>query len=281
MNEMQRELNEYYENIGITPVPVGTLNNMFGNFCCSKKWDCRNACQQASQNAGFRFFPRTEGVTVSQYYKERKYKGHCIPRIVVVSLSAPMLNLSSTTGSNTLKPHWRGTTTTVRSLLHPFIELDPAGNARDQSTNIIEQLFVHLRTAKCCSNAGGSRPEPDQVYENCGPYLSKEVSILKPDVIVTQGDKAHYQSEKHIFDKNAKKTAVQSVQGIANSIARIVNLKEGNWSVYWLRSHFPYGRFYSSRHAGPKIDPEVGAKLKNLVRYGKKIKKFMEVNRNF
>ena len=143
-----------------------------------------------------------------------------------------------------------------------------------------------MRTAKCFSNVGGSNEEPHQLYKNCGDYLSKEVSILGPDVIVTQGNRAHDMSKKYVFDKDAKKTAAKEVENIpiANSIARIVHLKEGNRKVYWLRSYFPgslaYHWFYSPNHAGPRIDPEShieGAKLKNLVLYGKDIKKFMDV----
>ncbi len=279
MNKIQRKLNQYYEDVGITPItdiPVtpGNLDAIFAAFRCPNKDSCRDACQEASQG-NVHFLARTEGVTVSQYYRERNYNGHRIPRIVVVSLSAPKPDFSSPE-SMALNPHWRGTTTTVRSLLHAFIELAPAEGFGDESTRIIEQLFVHVRTAKCCSSAGGTNQEPYRMYQNCGPYLRKELRILKPDVIVTQGNNAHDQAEQHVFDEIVQQTAVQSVQGIVNSIARIVNLKGDNRSVYWLRSYFPYGRFYSSSHAGPKIDPEVGAKLKNLVRYGKKIKEFMQ-----
>ena len=284
---MNEELTQYYESVDIVPVDkMRTYDEMFSAFKCKQKDDCWAVCKKKwckdPHGDKFLFSPPIKGegdIHVSQCYQDGKYQGICIPRIVVLSLSAPMPDFSSVeiTERKPLNPHWRGTTTTVRSLLHPFIELDLAGNAGDQSTNIIEQLFVHLRTAKCCSNAGGSSSEPDQVYENCGRYLSKEVSVFKPDVIVTQGNKAHYQSEKHIFDKNAKKTAVRPVQGIPNSIARIVSLKGDNRRVYWLRSYFPYGSFYSS-HAGPPIPSEyhlVGAHREYLVRYGKDIQQFM------
>ena len=117
------------------------------------------------------------------------------------------------------------------------------------------------------------------MYKNCGGYLGEELSILKPDVIVTQGNNAHGMAQKYAFEENAIKISVENIIGIENCIARIVNLKEGNRSVYWLRSYFPTYWGYYSRHAGPKIDSEsnvVGAKRKHLVRYGEAIKKFME-----
>ena len=184
-----------------------------------------------------------------------------------------------------MNPHWRGTTTTVRSLLCSFICLGPAGNSKDKNTKIIEKLFVHVRTGKCFSNANGSYQEPGQLYDHCGGYLRKEVSILKPDVIVTQSNTVHDTSEQYVFEEGAGEAPVREVEGIdnCNSIARIVHLQEGNRKVYWLRSYFPYGwRFYSPNHAGPAIDCNSdgvetrGKKRKNLVLYGKDIKRFMD-----
>ena len=288
MNEMENKLNTYYEGASIEPVKGVTdregyydYEKMFDSFCCRKKDDCRDACRNAykpsAKDKEFTFSPRTERVKVSQYYSEKKYKGHSIPRIVVVSLSAskPMLKSEPEQAegkSFSLNRHWRGTTTTIRSLLDLFVDLAPAGDWGAESTKIIGKLFVHVRTAKCFSNANGTGQEPAQLYKNCGGYLSKEVSILEPDVVVTQGDAAHYMAAQHVFEN----VEVGKVKGIANSIER---LKEDNRRVYWLKSYFPYGRFYSANHAGPKIGCEshiVGAKLEKLVRYGRDIKKFMD-----
>ncbi len=295
MNEMESKLKKYYEEVGITSVKevedskgYYDYEKMFDSFGCRKKDDCRDACRNAykplSDDSKFLFSPRTEEATVSRYYSEKKYKGHRIPRIVVVSLSAsePMEKKPEQAEgkSFSLNPHWRGTTTTIRSLLDPFVDLAPAGDWSNESTKIIGELFVHVRTAKCFSNVGGPGQEPNLLYENCGEYLSKEVSILKPDVVVTQGNHAHWQAKRHVFDENAESTIVEKVEGIDNSIARIVRLKEDDWKVYWLRPDFPNPRtkFYSE-HAGKPVDSErgiAGAKRENLVRYGRDIKKFMD-----
>ena len=283
MNKIKRKLNQYYEDVGIAPitdicVTSDNLDAIFVAFRCSYKKCCRNACCPKDSQGNVHFLARTEGVTVSQYYRERNYKGHHIPRIVVISLSAPKPDFSSTERKS-LNPHWRGTTTTVRSLLRPFLELVPAKNFGDKSARIIEQLFVHVRTAKCCSNANNGGQEPDRVYQNCGHYLRKELRILKPDVIVTQGDPAHEQAEKHVFDEIVQQTAVRPVQGIPNSIARIVSLKGDGHRAYWLRTYFPTPRtpFYRD-NAGPKIVSEpnlVGALREYLVRYGEDIQRFI------
>lgn len=298
MSEMQNELNRYYEEASIASVEEVEAGNgcydyegMFSSFCCPNKDSCREACraeyQPSDEDPRFLFSPRTECVVVSQCYEQREYKGHCIPRIVVISLSVPKPDPmppcpTEECRSYPLNPHWRGTTTTVRSLLDPFIDLAPARDSKDESTKIIEQLFVHLRTGKCFSNANRKKQEPDQLYENCGKYLRKEVSILKPDVIVTQGGPAHDKSKDYVFDVIDERT-VGDIDD-SDSIAHIVRLKEDKREVYWLRSRFPtkQARFYSANHAGPAIDCESdgvetkGKKRRNLVCYGKDIGEFRE-----
>ena len=293
---MQEQLAQYYERVGIKPVARSSYDKMFEEFCCPHKCACRKACLDAFCRAGnkkedFLFQPHTNDpptatTIVSPYYQDRKYHDDCIPRIVVLSLSIPQPEpLQDQVESQAeqkkkkkkrtpLKPHWRETLAMVRSLLHPFkIFLKPARYLED--TGEIEQLFVHVRTAKCCSNANGRGQEPAKVYENCGKYLGEELSILKPDVIVTQGDNAHRMAEQHAFN------AIEQVKGldIEYPIAHIANLKEDDRSVYWLRSYFPTYWGYYTWHAGKKIDSEinvVGAKRKNLVRYGEEIKEFMK-----
>lgn len=302
MNEMENKLNTYYEEAGIEPVKGVTdregyydYEKMFDSFCCPNKDDCREVCKldyerkRSGGSTKFRFSPRSKEAEaiVSPYYSEKKYKGHRIPRILVVSLSAsePMERKQEEGKPFYLprKSHWRGTTTTVRSLLDPFIELKPAED--EDSLRIIVELFFHVRTAKCFSNADGKKQEPARLYKNCGGYLSEEVRILEPDVVVTQGGAAHDKSKKYVFEKNAERTPKREVEGIADadSIARIVHLKEGNRRVYWLRSFFPgsmaYNKFYSADHAGLEVASErgiAGAKRENLVRYGRDIKKFMD-----
>lgn len=300
---MKEQLDQYYKDVGIAPVCWSNdWMEMFRAFGCEKKKCCLDACHNAwNQKAKFQFSPPTKGkgitnFAVSDYYENGKYHGKCIPRIVVVSLSLPYpypdKEQDNEPAENLRIPwkaaHWPETLAMVRSLLYPFIACEnfpePATHQGAESRWKIEDLFVHVRTAKCCSNAKGPEQEPAKVYANCSDYLRKELSILKPDVIVTQGDKAHGGAEKHAFEKNAKKTSVEEVTGIEpeKRIARIVKLKEGNQPVYWLRLYHPQAR--GEKYAwqtGAPIDSESNverwcAMRKNLVRYGKAIKEFMK-----
>ena len=289
MDEMQEQLDTYYKRDRISPVKnTGNFDNMFNEFGCPMKKDCR-AATALNGAESFIFAPRTEGAYVSKYYEEGTYKGDRIPRIVVISLSAPRPDISTAkneTCSQTERVqnyHWPETLMTVRSLLCPSISPEKL-----PEPELIEELFVHLRTAKCCSNAEGGNQEPPQVYENCGRYLGEEVRILEPDVIVTQGNYAHWQAEKHVFEKNAANIAVEKVEGIDDSIARIVNLKEDNLSIlsiYWLRAIFPTPKWGHMKkwheQAGPEIKVEgiKGTMWKNLVCYGEEIKKYLQSGR--
>ena len=295
MNDIQEEINQYYQRVDIAPVyNTGQFDEMFREFNCCKKDSCRDACYKASNQAeNFLFSPPTvPSVKVSQCYKDRKYKGNRIPRIVVVSLSLPQPEGPPVPPTEEMelgeRTHWSGTLAMVRSLLHHFIAPEnfpkPVRYSEDLKRNQdrmeVEKLFVHVRTAKCCSNADGEHQEPRKVYANCGRYLSEELRILKPDVIVTQGVPAKEETAKHVFDEDANTTATEVIDGIDHSIARIVNLKPvGDWKVYWLSTHFWIQRARYPQQAGPKIDSEqneAGAMRENFVRYSEEIKKFMD-----
>ena len=281
---MQNQLNKYYKKARISPVKnTGNFNDMFNEFGCPMKKDCRSAAALNGVDS-FIFAPRTEGVDVSKYYADGEYKGDRIPRIVVISLSVPRPEISTAKNeacSQTRKVqnyHWPETLMTVRSLLCPFVSPE-----KFPKPELIEKFFVHLRTAKCCSNAKGGTQEHGRMYENCGGYLGEEVRILEPDVIVTQGNYAHWQAEKHVFKKNAANMIVEEVEGIDDSIVRLVNLKEDNRSVYWLRTRFPtplYGHMKKwHEQAGPEVKVEStieGEVRRNLVLYGEQIKKYLQ-----
>ena len=279
---MNEELTQYHESVGITPVDnMRTYDEMFSAFKCEQKDDCWAVCQKGSNTTDFLFSPPIKGegdIHVSQCYQDGKYQGVRIPRIVVLSLSRPLpepgkdllppnnISQAQSQGSGGGRnEHWPRTLTTVRSLLYPFIS-----NISDEE---IEQLFVHVRTAKCCSNVGGGRNEDDKVYANCGIYLREELSILKPDAIVTQGVPAYKAAQKHALNVDVAQRVTKI--RIPSIPARIVTLKENNQSTYWLPMIFPT-RPYNMSTWDKQAGTECNGVRKNLVCYGEKIKKFIE-----
>ena len=292
MNETQERLNRYYESNGIAPVDSDLcFEDRFEAFGCSQKCECRVACRLIKKDADFS--PPTDGVSISRYYEDRDFHGYSIPRILVLSLSPPEPKKKPEIGEpskESLNPHWRETLGIVRSILHPFIgeECFPEPVRywnENEKLAVIHALFVHVRAAKCCSNANGKRQEPDIVYEHCGAYLNEELRILEPDVIITQGNSAHGVAKKHAFDSVKRVSDIQGIDPKQN-VAHIARLKlnraveEGDdHPVFWLKSYHPsyYGGFY--HQAGEKIDGERNekgsAKRWNFVRYGEEIRKFI------
>jgi uracil-DNA glycosylase len=53
------------------------------------------------------------------------------------------------------------------------------------------KYFAHVNSAKCCENNPANKQAKDILFENCRRYLKEELRILAPDIVVTQGDKAH------------------------------------------------------------------------------------------
>ena len=53
-----------------------------------------------------------------------------------------------------------------------------------------QQYFAHTNSAKCCQNRPSRGLAHRRLFTNCRPYLRGELKVLRPDVIVTQGDLA-------------------------------------------------------------------------------------------
>ena len=54
----------------------------------------------------------------------------------------------------------------------------------------VKTLFAHTNSAKCSMMNKNHRQSHWRLFENCRPFIVKEVEILEPDVIVTQGNAA-------------------------------------------------------------------------------------------
>ncbi len=54
----------------------------------------------------------------------------------------------------------------------------------------VNQFFAHANAAKCSENNPGAKEARNTLFENCRPYLRRELEILSPDILVTQGNHA-------------------------------------------------------------------------------------------
>ncbi|HTU43818.1 MAG TPA: uracil-DNA glycosylase family protein [Bryobacteraceae bacterium] len=78
--------------------------------------------------------------------------------------------------------HWRETHRLAVVLLRQF---DPS-----ISLETVTPFFAHVNSAKCTENNPSNAVAKHVLFENCRQYLHGELSVLKPDVIVTQGVEA-------------------------------------------------------------------------------------------
>lgn len=76
-------------------------------------------------------------------------------------------------------PHWRETRNLAVTLLKDFDS--------DITFENSPRFFCHVNSAKCSVNRPGSKQAPPILFDNCEEYLSGELSVLKPDIIVSQG----------------------------------------------------------------------------------------------
>ncbi len=105
--------------------------------------------------------------------------------------------------------HWRETHALVEALLGR-----PSRGA-----------FAHVNAAKCTQNKPGNKQADPHLFENCRGYLKKELAILEPRVIVTQGVKAHT-----AFEPIANATPIDKFRSITAD------------GAFWIRAYHPGAR---------------------------------------
>lgn len=114
-------------------------------------------------------------------------------RIVVLSLdrgegSANLTDRrSEIEGDDGSNPHMKGTMATLHAILNP--------GERDNS---VFRRFAMVNAAKCTPKDASMNMAPAQFFEYCTPHILKEMRILAPQIIVTQGAKAKASIGRHL-----------------------------------------------------------------------------------
>jgi uracil-DNA glycosylase len=88
-------------------------------------------------------------------------------------------------------------------------------------------------------NKTGRRKADKILFKNCMEFVSEEVSILNPDIIITQGLEAHY-SLKNKFPK------LENVANVfQNGLSEVSVIVINNHPVLWIRTYHPgsWGKF--------------------------------------
>ena len=172
---MIKELTEYYSNNGILST----------NFHCKFQDQC------ASGSQGL--------IKAKAAYIGAEYEKHSLPRILFVSLdpgsdqSFELPEQRTPQGVRDIEGnrywqafspllHWHAT---HRLALLAAQVKNPS--LTEQDANLI---FAHTNSAKCCYIKEHHDMSGPVLYRNCRNYLGGELSILDPDILLTQGIKA-------------------------------------------------------------------------------------------
>ncbi|MBN2836163.1 MAG: hypothetical protein JXR48_14485 [Candidatus Delongbacteria bacterium] len=92
-------------------------------------------------------------------------------------------DFNSTKGKEKGK-HWFQTFNLSCLILEPFL------HDLIKSENEVKPFIVHANSAKCNQGKKGRKQADNILFENCREYVLEELPLYKPDVIVSQGNKA-------------------------------------------------------------------------------------------
>lgn len=100
--------------------------------------------------------------------------------------------------------------------------------------------FAHANSVKCCVSNDDHKSAPVALFRNCRKYIDQEIVILKPDILVTQGNWAKTAIEKSF---SVRKSSMDK------RICSYVRFLISGRMVLWLHTNHPrdFGRFNQQR----------------------------------
>ena len=111
----------------------------------------------------------------------------------------------------------------------------------------VKPYYAAANSAKCCMN-NESRSQADSIlFENCREYILGELTILDPDILVTQGQYARMVAEKMQIKKILHKENISEASSKADDY-HILQMNNGK-TVVWIHHYHPnnYGFFKKNR----------------------------------
>jgi hypothetical protein len=127
--------------------------------------------------------------------------------------------------------HWYKTHKLAWELLCPFYK--DKFKREDLTVEQMAAYFANANSAKC--STGVTRQGPDRLFINCIEYLPQEVSILVPDIIVTQGEKA-----RRAIEKSFCESASNPIAKLSGCSSTEINVSARK--VLWIATYHPNQR---------------------------------------
>jgi len=230
LEELRAQLNAYYSDHRIHP------RDSFEAFECKHKQECRGTSDRFVS-------ARMPGIGV-------RYLESGTPRLVVISLDPGAekqdahREIRLQTSANFDKGadrnrHWYQTHEMVATVLSRF---DP-----DLTPAMATEHFAHVNSAKCCLNLPGHKQAPLRVFMNCRWYLPGEIRVLKPQIILTQGDRAR-NALRGGFAVLRDPTPEACGQDGHKCWARVIALS-ADYRALWLHTYHPNQKGGLYRHS--------------------------------
>ena len=243
---MLERLTAFYESHGISPVA----------FRCPY----RSVCSAHSPH-----FTEAKASHVGPRYESRH-----LPRLLFLSLDPGSVdpdpqqrtaeavrcqNLATDVEALPKNKHWYRTHEMAFELLRQF--------KADLTVPDTRLYFAHVNSAKCCQN----KPQKEQadwtLFDNCRDFISEELRLLSPDIVVTQGDPAKAAILKSFTVLQHDERTLDGACYVydAHYETGFIELGPGTNKTLWLQTYHPnsFGLFYPQRtHCWPLYAEEVG-----------------------
>ena len=250
---MIKELQRFYDENKISPL----------NFNCKYY----NSCISGAVNR--KKFTRGHGIWVGKEYE----KGE-VPKLLFLSLdsgsaeldpnkrtmeAAREWNLKWLPGKGDKPRHWYRTQQFAWHMFNEFnntfsTTLD-IGNVDENydfkpliEIHKIKPYYAAANSAKCCMN-NERRSQADSIlFKNCSEYILRELAILHPDILVTQGKYARMVAEKMQIKKILHKENISGASRREDDF-HIVQINNDK-IIVWIHHYHPnnYGTFWKNRN---------------------------------
>jgi len=100
--------------------------------------------------------------------------------------------------------------------------------------------FAHTNSAKCSMNHSNHKQAKSKIFKNCREYIGGEITILNPDILITQGNEARIVVERTFEVSEIS----EDKQICSHKWAHI-----GGKKTIWFRTFHPsaYGKFHQQK----------------------------------
>lgn len=243
---MLQRLEGYYDEHAISPA----------NFSCSSRlWCSADSPDFAEAKATFvgpryeeRSLPRLLFLSLNPGRAEHDWQHRTIEAVRRKELDEDLATLPK-------NRHWYRTHQLANELLRQF--------RPTLSLEEVRYYFAHVNSAKCTPNKPGTANTDPRLFEKCRRFIPGELRVLRPDIIVTQGNWAR---EAILRSLEVREHVVQRVDAPdykhdAHYETALIKVEPGTDSCLWLHTHHPraFGHFNPQRvHCWPRYAKEVG-----------------------